>query len=896
MLQRSKLYAPPLAHEAVARARLLEALEALRPGGVFAIVAPAGYGKTTLVSQWLASRGAKSAAWLTLEAADGDARRCARYVCAALEKALPSLEGLVSLLDAGAPTGARELAEALLEELRGGSTPVVLVLDDYHALAPDADAHELLAHLAEHCPPLLSLVVTSRSAPPFPGARMRARGKLLELDAAAMRFSAAEAAQLLHARGLSLPRPILSKLAERTEGWAVGLVLASLLLRQGGEPEALLAQFRGTHHWVADYLVQEVLRGEPETVREFVLLSAALPELSEELCAAAGLRSDLASLSDLFARGLFLTPLDTERRRFRYHDLVRELLLDRALASLRPRVREIRLRAARWLSEHDRPETALELLLLEGEHTQAAELFERHSRSRLLVGEFASLRSFLEAIPEEVRNARPRLLTLSAWTLPDERRARLLPTLLARADELLTEAARRDGAILGPAHRALGISDTATRDQLFAEIAMMRSFAARMRRDFDEASRLSECALELSREGGIPVRARAATGLGQDAFMRGDFALAREQLERALAIALDEGELVSVIMAQGYLVEVLSCAGELDLALSVAYRVGRWMERHKLSRVPLAKWQRGGLAVVFLERNQLDRAAEVIEPLLRLEHGAPLQQMVVQARLATLARARGDFERAERALDAIDAIRRATGTQYSFGFASIPAMRADLALRRGQPERALAWYRQHGAECLASSDFLSEGDREIAVRVKASALDAAEASQQALSLAEQAAQHGRITRAVSAQMMAAHAMLRTGQHTAAASLLARCFETAEAHGLHRCLIDSLPDATSVLRFASERSIGLSLTRRLVAGLTDATGELRMPVDGLAEALRPRELQVLKLLGEGLKNEHIAQRLGIQTSTVKVHLRALYAKLGAQSRAHALARARELRLP
>ncbi|XXX74173.1 LuxR C-terminal-related transcriptional regulator [Sorangium sp. So ce134] len=893
MLQRSKLYAPAPRDGTVARPRLLEKLDDVRGGLTALIVAPAGYGKTTLVSQWLSERPAPHA-WLTLDRADGDLGRCARYLCAALARLAPELAALQAALDAGG-LGAREIAEALVAELRALEAPATLVLDDVHALDEASASHALLAHLAEHAPGALSIVVTSRSIPPWPCARLRARGQLVEITAEALRFSAGEASALFSKRGLSVSRSTAGKLAERTEGWAVGLALSALLLGRGDPASDLLARFGGTHRWVADYLVEEVLAKEDGRVRDFLLHSAALPRLSDALCAAAGLGDAGVRVAELHARGLFVSELDGERRWFRYHDLFRELLLERARSLASERVRDVTLRAAAWFRDQGDPEAAIELWLAAGEHAEAAALIERHARARLLSGEFPPLRGWLDAIPEPVRARHPRLLTLDAWTLADAERARRAEPMLDRADALLAEARERDRGAVGEAHRAMGVESEEIRDQLRSEIAMMRSFFARMRRDFQGASRLSREALELARDGGIPVRARAATGLGQDAYMRGDFREARVQLEQALAVALEEGELVSIVMAVGYLIQVLHCAGELELALRMGQRVGAWLERRKLSRVAAAKWQRGALVCVLIEKNQLDRAAEALEPLLGLDYGAPLQQIVVQGFRFMLARARRDLDEAELALDAVDEVRRRAITRYSFGWADTPALKADLALWRGDDERALGWLAAYGAEASPPADFLGEADFEIAARIDAWAGDPGRGAARAVALAERAWPAARITRGVGARVMAAHASLRQRDRAQAKAHLKEALLEAHGRGLHRSVLDALPDVSDVLRLASEERIVPEITRKLVAELGGAPERLRVSVEGLREPLRPRELQVLRLLADGLSNEELAGRLGIQVSTVKVHLRGLYAKLGARSRARALARARELGL-
>ncbi len=895
MLLRSKLFVPPAGAALVERPRLIEAISASPPGAVVLVVAPAGYGKTTLAAQWLAS-GAGPGAWLTLDAGDDDARTFARYLSLALAPFAPGLDDVRLLLDRGGPTSPREIASLLLECLHAMPAPCGLVLDDHHALDDGGSAQALLSELIEHLPAALTLVVTSRAVPRWATPQLRATGRLLEIDTGALRFSAREAGDLLRQRGVDAPRPLVDAISERTEGWAVGLALASLVARGAAGLDALAHRFGAADPAVAEYLVQQVLAREPGGVRRALLLSALTPRVSDALLDAIGVAAAGLGVRALHRRGLFLTPLDSEGRWFRYHDLFRELLAREAVATLPDEARDARSRAARWLAAHDAPMEAIELHLAAGGFDEAAALLEAHASERLLVGDFAAVRRFLDAMPAAVRDARPRLLTIDAWTLPDARRARLAPALLDRAAQLLDRARASDGSEPGAAHAALGLPSAETRDQVLAEIAMMRSFFARMRRDFAEATALSTRALDLARGGGIPVRARAATGLGQDALMQGELRLARKQLERALTLALEEGELISIVMSLGYLVHVLEHAGESDFALRTVRRIGAWLEKQKLDRHPLAKWQRGVAASIYLERNQIALSHEVLAPIVALEHGAPLQQIVVLRMRALLACADRDWESAEQAIDDLAAMREALRTEYTFGFPTEAAFRADVALRRGRTERALDWYRAHGASALSSRGYLEETDREIAVRVEVCALDPEVGAAHAERLAADALDGLRIPRAVAALVMAAHAHLRARRLAETRETLERALARAHAHGLHRAVLDAVPDVDPLLRFAAHHGVWPEATARLLAGTSEAREGLRVAVAGLRDPLRPRELQTLKLVHEGLRNHEIAERLGIAPSTVKVHLRKLYGKLGATSRAKALARARELRIP
>src|SRR5215468_10936676 len=373
----------------VPRPRLLARLAEGIGRGLTVVCTPAGFGKTTLLGDW-ARRSRRTVAWLSLDSADNDPARFWRYVAAALEAvATAVINQLAVVPDAGA---------------------VVLVLDDYHLIeAPTV--HDSVAFLVERLPPALRLVLASRTDPPLPLARLRARGQLGELRADDLRFTLGETAAFLReATGLDLPTELVAALQERTEGWAAGVQLAALSLRGHADPAGFVATFSGSHRFVLDYLSEEVLARQPSEVVDFLLETSVLDRLSGPLCdAVTGRCGSQAVLEGLERASLFVVPLDEERGWWRYHHLFAGLLRAR-LAHERPgRVPGLHRAAAAWHEDHGLADGAIRHALAAGEARWAARLIERHAEEMLWRGEGATLCRWFRALPAEMLRARPRL-------------------------------------------------------------------------------------------------------------------------------------------------------------------------------------------------------------------------------------------------------------------------------------------------------------------------------------------------------------------------------------------------------------------------------------------------------------------------------------------------------
>ena len=415
----TKLYIPPPRARLVARPDLLARLDAGLAGPLTLIAAPAGAGKTTLLGAWHAAHPDRPLAWVALDAGDNDPVRFWRYVLAALQGRQPGLGAYTqTLLELPRPPAPETLLAGLINELAALDHPLILVLDDYHVITAPV-IEQSLAYLLDHLPPTLRLVLATRTDPDLPLARLRARGQVVELHLADLRFSADEAGRFLNdVLGLGLPPGAVATLAERTEGWPAGLQLAGLSLQGRADSASFIGALGGQDRFIADYLVEEVLARLPEADRAFLLATSVLDRLSGPLSdALTGGDDGQATLERLERANLFLIPLDNDRRWYRYHHLFADLLRHQ-LARTRPAlVPVLHRRASAWYDEQGLLREAVPHALAAADIEHAADLIERQAQALLMRSELVTLRGWLDALPPPVLAARPRLLVAHTWPL-----------------------------------------------------------------------------------------------------------------------------------------------------------------------------------------------------------------------------------------------------------------------------------------------------------------------------------------------------------------------------------------------------------------------------------------------------------------------------------------------
>ncbi len=432
----TKLYIPPCRSNVVLRPHLIERLNAGLHRKLTLISAPAGFGKTTLVSTWVARSG-RPTAWLSLDAGENDPTRFLTYLVAALQRIAPTIgAGVVSVLQAPQPPPTESILTALLNEISAIPDAFILVLDDYHVI--DAEAVDsALTFLLEHLPAQLHLVIATREDPQLPLARLRARDQMTELRAADLRFTPGEAAEFLNqVMGLNLAAGAIAALEERTEGWIAGLQLAALSMQGHEDVAGFIRAFAGDNRYIVDYLVEEVLQRQPEQVRSFLLQTSILDRLSGPLCDAVTDQEDGNVLLEALERGnFFVVPLDDTRHWYRYHHLFGEVLATHLRAEQPELVAVLHQRASAWYEQYGSATDAIRHALTAQDFAHAADLVELAWSSRLRSRQEATVLGWLKALPDEVVHVRPVLSVVYAHVL-------LAGGELAGVEERLRDAER----------------------------------------------------------------------------------------------------------------------------------------------------------------------------------------------------------------------------------------------------------------------------------------------------------------------------------------------------------------------------------------------------------------------------------------------------------------------
>ena len=886
-LVETKVHAPRRRRGVVHRGRLASRLVARQEPALAVVSAPAGFGKTTLLTEWFAD-SERSTAWLSLDARDNDAAVFWSYLIAALRTVVPDVGEEASALLQSDPSALESVVVALVNDLDALATDVVVVLDDYHVIESN-DVHEALLFLLEHLPPHVHLVLASRSDPPLPLARMRARGELLEIRAADLRFTPDEASTYLReAMGLDLGDEDVRALDTRTEGWIAALQLAALSLQGRDDVSEFIASFTGDDRFVVDYLAEEVLERQPAAVRHFLLRTAILTRLTGSLCdAVTGDRGGTATLEMLDRANLFVVPLDDHRRWYRYHHLFGDVLRARLMGEQPEQVHELHRRASDWYEANGDRSEAIGHAMAGEDFERAAQLIELAAPTMRQSRQESTLRRWLEAIPRGLFEARPVLSTTLVGARMATGDSTGVEALLQNAERWLDHS--RDAA-LGPI-----VFDEDEYSRLPAQVAMYRAALALLAGDLTgtigHASRIFELAepSDHLRRGG----ALALTGLAY---------WASGELEGA---RIHYADAVESFIKADFIPDVLGCS----LALAdIQIAQGRLRDAQRVFErgLALAHDQPGlrgtadmhvGLSELDLERNDLDASARHLQ--LGREHGegAGLPQNAYRWRVAT-ARLFHAREDTERALELLDEAERFYNTDFSPAVRPIPALKARMHLQRGNVDAAAAWVADRGLTAEDELDYVHEYEHITLARTllarHASDADRLEGVVGLLHRLHRQAEAGHRTgSAVEVLVLLSSAHHRRGDASAASAALDEALTRAGPEGFVRVFVDEGPAMIAALRANTRQGAAAEHARRVLATVpVDAPTPSRT---GLADELSSRELDVLRLLRSDLSGPDIARELLVSLNTFRTHTKNIYAKLGVNNRRQAIRRAAELGL-
>ena len=918
----AKLHIPPDRPTLVPRPRLTARLAEGLTRPVTLISAPAGFGKTTLVSAWLAECGCR-AAWLSLDEGDSDPVRFFAYLLAALQTVDPALgQGVQPLLTAQPPPF-EALAAALIHDLAGRQDAILLVLDDYHLIRGDA-VNAALRFLVEHQPPNLHLILLSREDPPLPLSRLRVRGQLVELREADLRFTPEEATVFLtQTMSLRLAPAAITDLVERAEGWIAALQIAGLSLQDRSDAEAYIAAFHGDDRYLMDYLMDEVFNRQPPEIQKFLLQTSIL----ERLCAAAcdavisppfpsspersatqerGEVSSQALLEHLERANLFLVPLDNHREWYRYHHLFADLLRYRLRRACPERLPELHRRACRWHADAGDPDEAMRHALAIPDSALAADLAEQHMLPVIGSSRLVTYLGWMQHIPESVIFDRAYLCAGCGWAY------------------VLTnqpEAARRyvDAGDLALSHYEPVTSAPDSRPISAAEVdgnlMAIRAYAARARGDRAEAAGYSQQALATLPPVADAIRCAVAYNLGMLRLDEGELEPARQAFYEAVDAAKRARTNPYVaITALSQLGGIAAMRGKLREAENLFQRALHFAadEVGMATPGPAVGVAHGWLMWLDYQRNALAGAQAHLDHVLAAtgQMGTPATTARAYTYQALLAQRRGELDAAVGWYDRAAELLRA----HAIGGlvqAEWTAFRGQLYLRQGDGAGAAALLTAQGftASDLDGPPTRRLGPRLVGYVLLARVLAAQGAPQRALALLERVAALAEQlpdTAILLAALALRATMLNTarGDPGAGLSCLARALNLAAAEDFSAPFLAAGEPLLPLLRRAIAQGIQPGFARKLLETLADearrwaVAGQAREDLRdsaGLAEPPTDRERQVLRLLAAGLSSNEIAAELVISISTARSYIKSLYGKLDVHGHAEAIERARQLGL-
>lgn len=913
LLLSTKFFAPAALASRVTRPRLMGQLnEALaREHKLLLIAAPAGYGKTTLAADWCAAQ--THAAWLTLDASDNDPARFFAYLVGALELLYPknaAWDVHLQRANENARFAPETLLTLLLNDLAIGADSVrrILVLDDYDAIVQPA-LHKALDFMLEHLPPRLHVVLLVRNDPPLPLARLRARGVLTEVRTNDLRFTAEEAAAFLNdAMNLHLSPAELAALEKRTEGWIVGLQLAALSVRDRTDSAAFIETFSGSHHMILDYLVQDVLERQPEAIQNFLLQTCILERLQADLCRAVildGAADNVPLLLEQMERAnLFLVPLDAAHEWYRYHALWMQALQHRLRSTQPALVPQLYARASDWFEKNGAPVEAVDYALAAQAMSRAGRLVQDCFAALLKRGEHATLLRWLDALPSDELATRPRLLFLRAQIAFDMYDLDAAELNLARVEAALSENGA-DGT---------SVSERADADGMRGQVATLRAGIALYRDALDECVALAHEALARLPQDAAEVRAQAVLYLAEALYWDGKLADADAMFVHAEQLGKVTDDMHTMYNALGFRADALWYRGQLRASEALCRQTLEHAAARNLQEIPVLGFLHWEWAGVLLEWQKFDAARLHIQRAIEIASRGGLTHIVLGAYVlqARVCYAQGDFDGAYAAFRQAEHLpRHANFSTFYADWGAAWQVRVWLA--QGNVAAAAQWLEKQTRwleriEFLGAFNSLACAHVMVALGECERALDYLER----LYLWSAAGGFMRVT--IEVMLLQAMAHYRLGETERAREILFQVLPSAEPEGFLRVFVQMGELLLPILRECAaqlsrnEFSGTLSqwtraqadavfgyLNRVIGAFPADVALVAETPADTafVYEPLSARELEVLKLIGDGYSNAEIAHKLFVGIGTVKTHINNIFRKLDVASRTQAIAQARRL---
>lgn len=892
----TKLYIPAPRPNLVHRHRLIEQLESGLHGKLTLLSAPPGFGKTTLLSDWVASENHPTA-WISLDAEDNDQNRFFSYLLSALGTIGVEVdESQISTLRVGDPDQTKLLLIPIINALGKVSRnatreklPILVVLDDYQVITNQI-VNDAIIYLIENLPPMVHLVITSRDDPNLPLSRLRIRGQLHELRAVDLRFSPTEIQTFFQSTlNRTLSAQERTALTARTEGWAAGLQVAALSLGDRDDATKFIQTFTGSNRYILDFLEEEVLDHQPDNIQDFLLRTSILERLNSSLCKAVTDQRDAQQiLEKLDLSNLFLIRLDDDRQWYRYHHLFATFLQSR-LQRYRPDlVGELHRKASRWYREHQLPRQAIGHSLCAKDYEQAVELIAREAREMIFIGEWVTLRGWIDKVPDDIAGSNPRYCLAQAWALLYTAQSDQVETYLERAEGLLSE---------------LNISDKKLEkdnqgvdyNRLQGEINAIRAVLASNLGDTQQTITLGQKALLHLPDDDLHLRTAIHLAMGYAYRYQGEVRNALKTFLQANAMSQHSGNLHQVIDGLCNIANLQLTAGQLQNAKETINKAINQIESRSKVVGGIAGVAYLIKAAIYYELNELQQAEEDVHRGIELCTGQHLMELIYGGYLwqSEIYRAQKRYPEAKESM--IIAQRYAQESDNPRVIAHDDAFRARLSLYMGDFQAARNWQEQlfpGRTERSQPLQIMIEFEDLTLIQVYLAMGE----PEKALSIIEsdlpRALDANRLYHAYKMTVFEAVGKTAIGDISGAHAILSNLLSETEKEGFVRIYVDAGKPIAKMLNQANIKEISPGYIRRILTafaqeGLEKDISSIRDRTSPF-EHLTDREREVLNLIARGYTNKDIARELVITVGTVKRHLSNIYSKLDVRNRTQAAA--------
>ena len=864
----TKLYIPPLQPKAVLRPQLTKHLNECKRRKLTLVSASAGYGKTTLISEWVANCK-QPVAWLSLDQEHKDAGSFLTYFIAALQTIFKDIgHSLLATLQSPQHPSTDFILTNLLNELTDIPEAFILVLDDYHVIESES-VDNILTFFLENMPPQMHLVIATREDPHLPLALLRGRGQLTELRAADLRFSHSEAGEFLtRMLGFELSADKISLLSTRTEGWITGLQLAAISLREHKNTSAFIESFTGSHYFVLDYLIEEVLKQQSESIQSFLLYTSILDRMCGSLCdtvLGSPTGTGQKTLEYLEHTNLFIIPLDSERCWYRYHHLFSELLKQRLLQKSAPLagglgVAELHIAASEWYEKNDLHIEAFHHAVLANDIDRSLRLVQGNGMPLYFRGAVGSVLNWLRTLPGSVMDKKPLLwITYASVSLGSGEISGVEQKL--KAAEAALETA---------------VQNKMTRD-MTGQIASMRAIVGVTQYNPEIIKTQSLRALKYLSSENLSSRTTSKWTLGQAHLLLKEYSAAKEAYNEAISIGKTSGNVLFSLLARADLGSLQEWDNQLHSAADTYLQILTMVGDQPL---PVLCDVHLGLARIFYQWNDMESAIQYADSsieLARLFENTIDRFITCEIFRSHLKLVAGNRDEAASQLAGI--ARSIQQNNYVHRIPELAAQQVVTLITQGRLEAAAQVAEKHALPIHAAQVFLARGDTSSALKK----LEAFQAGTDTASWNQEQ---------LKAMLLQAIAIFEQGEKDRAVRLMDKVLTMTEPEGFVRIFVDQGIPMCRLLSETAVRGIMPRYINRLITAFK-AEKQENEEIQGLIDPLSQREIEVLELIAQGFSNHEIGEKLFLALDTVKGHNRRIFSKLEVKNRTMAIAKARSL---